>query len=176
MIAELIRDELHLDKVLFIPVGTHAIKNNASITPAHHRLAMLQIALSTNDHFELSDIELNSESISYTVDTVRNLKTDPVNKNTDFFFLTGIDNINTFHLWKEPETLLGLCRFIAFGRPGYKPVSDETPFRERFQEVEIPLLEISSSQVRKRISEGKTIRYLVQRGVERYIRKNGLYR
>ncbi len=176
MIAELIRDELSLDEVLFIPVGTHAIKNNASITPAKHRLAMLQISISTNDHFELSDIELKSEDISYTVDTVRLLKNDTANTNTDFFFLTGIDNINSFHLWKAPEDLLELCQFVAFGRPGYKPVSDDTPFRDRFQEVEIPLLEISSSQVRRRISEGKTIRYLVQRGVERYIRKNELYR
>lgn len=161
---------------MFIPVGTHAIKNNTSITAAHHRLAMLQIALSTNDHFKLSDIELNSQAVSYTVDTVRKLKADPANSNTEFFFLTGIDNINTFHLWKEPEELLELCQFIAFGRPGYKPVSDDTPFRNRFREVEIPLLEISSSQVRSRIHEGKTIRYLVQRGVERYIRKNALYR
>ncbi len=161
--------------MLFIPVGQHAIKNNENITSANHRLAMLQIALSTNDYFELSDIEISKPAISYTIDTIRDLKSQYCSDDAEFYFLTGIDNINSFHRWKNPEELVKECRFIAFGRPGYKPFSEETPYRQQFTEVEIPLLEISSSQVRRRISAGKTIRYLVQRGVERYIRKNNLY-
>ena len=175
LIAEYIREELGLDHILFIPTHRHPLKNNSSLSSPAQRLEMVKLATADNPHFEVSDIELREEKTSYTVDTLRELNRQYGAHAPRFYFLLGMDNVNQLHLWKEPEALVKLCQIVAFGRPGFEPVSAARPFLPHITFLSIPLLEISSTEIRERVRRGKSIRYLVPDAVISFIRKNKLY-
>jgi len=175
LIAEYIREELNLDHILFIPTHRHPLKDNKSLSSAVQRLEMIKIATADNPHFEVSDIELRDEKTSYTVDTLRELRRQYGENKPRFYFLLGMDNVNQLHLWKEPGELVKLCQIVAFGRPGFEPVAAARPFIPHITFLSIPLLEISSTEIRERIRKGKSIRYLVPDEVIAYIRKHKLY-
>lgn len=175
IVVELIRDELQLDQIIFIPTKKHPLKDNKSISPETDRLAMIRFAIEDNPYLSLSDMEVKKDSVSYTVDTIRAFRELYPPDEYDLFFLMGMDNINQLHLWKEPDTLLQLCRIVAFGRPGFELHGEAERFLPYIETIQIPLLEISSSYIRKRIQAGRSIRYLVPAKVEAYIRQKHLY-
>jgi len=176
LIAEWIRDELQFQKVIFVPTHIHPLKHNPSVTPAHHRLKMVQLAIASNAYFEVSDIEIRKETVSYTIDTLREFQKQYPPNAYQLYFLIGQDNLNQLHLWKDPIKLVQMAQFIAFGRPGFEPSPEAQPFLPFIQFIEIPLLEISATRVRERLRTGKTVRYMVPDPVIEYIQTHQLYR
>lgn len=175
--AEIIRDEFKLNEVLFVPSGKPPHKDNNEIASPRHRWMMTLLATATNDYFSTSSIEIERKGESYTYDTIVSLK-KIYGEKTECYFITGADAIAQISTWHKVENLPSLAKFIAASRPGYKLDMEkiEPSFRKSTYLIEIPALAISSTEIRKRVKEGKTIKYLVPEVVEKYIYKNNLYR
>lgn len=178
-IADEVRDLFNLDKIIFMPTGTPPHKNNLNID-AFHRYSMTKLAVANNNKFTVTDIEVLNQDISYTVDTMQKLKSH--HPDIDFYFITGTDAILELPTWKDPKTLLSLCKFISVNRPNYADDSLELKIKEITDNfggeiflVNGPELNLSSTQIRERVKDGKTIKYLVPDEVNDYILKNKLY-
>jgi nicotinate-nucleotide adenylyltransferase len=176
IIAEVIRQALQIDQILFIPAKIHAFKNNQQIQSSRHRLRMLELVIRDNPYFLISELELNKEGISYTIDTIKMLRLQYPEDRYTLYFLMGADNVAQFHKWKEPAELVKLCNFVVFGRPGFEVDPKSDPLVSKFQFVEAPLLEISSTDIRNRIQGNISIRYMVPPQVEAYIHQHSLYK
>jgi len=176
--AEIIRDEFKLEEVLFVPSGKppHKANDNDVIAPPEHRWMMTVLAIATNDYFSASAIEIERGGESYTTDTLLELK-KVYGEKAEMYFITGADAIAEISTWHKTEDLPRLAKFIAASRPGYKLNWEKIDprFRKCTCLIEVPALAISSTEIRRRIREGKTIKYLVPEAVEKYIYKNRLY-
>lgn len=167
-----------LDEVVFVPTGHPWMKEQKEVSAPEHRYLMSVIATASNPRFSVSRIEVDRAGPTYTVDTLRALKGldgDAV----DLFFVTGADAMLEILQWKDPEEILALAHFIAATRPGYDLTRFEAEAPTRHPNVSvmnIPALAISSTDIRKRVGEGRPIRYMVPEGVKSYIEKAGLYR
>ncbi len=174
--AEFICDEFKLNEVLFVPSGKPPHKDNNKIASPEHRWMMTVLATASNEHFSVSSLEIDRVGESYTRDTILQLKKIYPQK-TQCYFITGADAIAEISSWHRTEDLSRITKFIAASRPGYE--LDMKSIDSRFQQctylIEIPALTISSTEIRKRIREGKTIKYLLPEPVEKYIFKNKLY-
>ncbi|KXG77041.1 nicotinate-nucleotide adenylyltransferase [Thermotalea metallivorans] len=182
VIAEQIRCEYHLDKVVFIPAGIPPHKSNLQVADAKHRYFMTLLATVTNPYFEVSKIEIEDDQVSYTIHTIKKLK-KIYPENTELYFITGADAICDLDTWKDVKELLHLCNFIAATRPGLEsPLIDEkieelqSKYEAKIRKMDVPALAISSTDIRRRRKAGQSIKYLVPEPVEYYIYKNGLYR
>lgn len=175
IIAEYLRDQLSLEEIWFIPARYHALKPNADITSPDIRYHMVLLAIEDNPLFKGLDIELKREGISYTVDTLTDLIRTYQYDSPEFHLLIGMDNVNELHCWKEPEKIFSLCKVIAFGRPDYQLAKTAEKFLPLLRLVEAPLLDISSTLIRQRCREGRSIRYLVPERVRQFIVNTGLY-
>lgn len=179
--AEAVRTEYQLDNVLFIPAANPPHKAKQEVTPAIHRYIMTAMATSSNPYFHVSSIELDRPGPSYTIDTVYEL-VDRFGAGTELYFITGADAVQEIPTWDRIEELLGLCQFIAATRPGCLPTVDNIKeyFGElgktRIHRLNTPELEISSTDIRERVKNGCSIKYIVPESVENYIWKEGLYR
>lgn len=196
--AEEVRERLKLDRVLFLPSFLPPHKHDEDIPSAVQRLEMVRLAVSGNPHFMMSDLEVKRGGLSYTIDTVEKLLTK--HPGTGLVFITGLDSFLEIRTWKEWERLLTLCAFAVLSRPGFR-FSDLTalPFLaehrndlERLDRREtervsveangttlslerIPFYDISSTDIRTRVRQGRTIKYHLPEPVERYIIENKLY-
>ncbi|WP_427339004.1 nicotinate-nucleotide adenylyltransferase [Caloranaerobacter sp. DY30410] len=182
VIAEEIRNEFKLDKIIFIPAGNPPHKDNKKITSARHRYIMTLLATISNPHFEVSTIEIEKKETTYTIDTIKTLR-KACNNNVELYFITGADSILELHTWKNIGELLKLCNFIAATRPGFEIAKLERKIQEINNEYGaniyptiVTALQISSTEIRTRIKEGRTVKYLLPEMVEKYIYKNNLYR
>jgi len=175
--AEVIWDEFGLDEVIFVPSGRPPHKDNDEIASPEHRWMMTVLATATNPHFSTSLIEIKRGGESYTRDTILELR-EIYGKDAQCYFITGADAIAEISAWHKVEDLPKLARFVAVSRPGYKLNMEKID--PRFQHctylVEVPALAISSTEIRRRIKRGQTIKYLVPEAVEKYIYKNKLYK
>ena len=162
-------EAVKLDRVRFIPAAVSPLKNGDGLAPAAHRWAMLRRALRGTPRFEASDLELRRGGVSYTVDTLRELKTKT---RARLYWILGTDAARLLPRWKSIDEIRRLARFVIVTRPGDR-VSQN---RSKDHIVRAPLLEISSSEIRERARKGLSIRYLLPDSVERYIREKGLYR
>lgn len=180
--AETVRYEFGLDKVIFMPAGKPPHKQTNTVSDPEHRYLMTALAVAANERFEVSRLEVDKDKVSYTVDTVKDL-ISIYGKDVDIYFITGADAVLELMGWHKIEELLTLCSFIAVTRLGF----DKKVLEQKIEEIksnyngeiisiEIPLLEISSTDIRERVKKGKPIRYLVPDEVEKYIEKTGLYR
>lgn len=162
-------EAVKLDRVLFIPAALSPLKSGHGLAPAKHRWAMLRLALRGNPAFAACDLELRRGGVSYTVDTLRALKE---RLDGTFYWILGTDAARLLPRWKSIEEVRRLTRFIIVSRPG-----DSVPSKmPKDHIVKAPLLEISSSEIRERVRQGRSVRYLVPDSVERYLRGKGLYR
>lgn len=167
-----------LDEVVFVPTGHPWMKEQKEVSAPEHRYLMSVIATASNPRFSVSRIEIDRAGPTYTVDTLRELKGLDGDE-VDLFFVTGADAMLEILQWKDPEEILALAHFIAATRPGYDLTRFEAEAPTRHPNVSvmnIPALAISSSDIRKRVGEGRPIRYMVPEGVKSYIEKAGLYR
>jgi nicotinate-nucleotide adenylyltransferase len=170
--------QFHLDGVVFVPTGQPWMKSERAVSPAEDRYLMTVVATASNPHFSVSRLEVERDGPTYTVDTLRALRTH-AGDGVDLFFITGADAILEIFHWKDPEDVLSQAHFIAATRPGYDIARFEAEAPTRHPKVsvmDIPALAISSSDIRRRVEVGEPIRYLVPEGVKIYIEKAGLYR
>jgi len=175
IVAEFIREEVGLDKIIFIPCSIPPHKQNneylIQIASPEHRFEMVKLAITGNKFFEVSDIEINRGGVSYTIDTVNYFVSNfPEEK---FYLLIGADQFAEFHTWRKPDEIVQKVNLIVFNRPGF--VIPQTEFSKFATFITIPNIEISASTIRKRIRHGKSIKYLVPPAVEEYILANKLY-
>jgi nicotinate-nucleotide adenylyltransferase len=173
LVAQTVCEAEYFDKILFIPAFQPPHKRD--ITPVDERISMLELAVEGNPNFEISDVELKRKGVSYTIDTVKAIKTEMSLKNNEIFYLMGSDSLLEFQHWKEPEEILNECQVIIAIRPGFRPSDIPSWILQRIQFANIPRFEISSTNIRHRWVENKTIRYMVTLPVWEYIEKNNLY-
>jgi nicotinate-nucleotide adenylyltransferase len=183
--AEESRNVFQLDEVVFVPTGNPPHKEEGPNLPAEDRYRMTVMATAGNPTFRVSRVETDREGLSYTLDTLRELRGE-YGKNTVMYFITGADAILEIMTWKEPEQILEECCIIAATRPGYDLARLEKalPFVEQKRRktdprvivLEIPALAISSTDIRERVAAGRPIRYLVPEVVVQFIAKSGFYR
>ncbi|MCR1900229.1 nicotinate-nucleotide adenylyltransferase [Irregularibacter muris] len=182
VIAQWAKEEFSLDKVLFVPAGTPPHKLHKEVLMGKHRYRMTTLATNTNPNFKVSSMEMNRLGPSYTIDTIKDLRKE-YGKDTFLYFITGADSVLDFYTWKDYEELIKSCYFIAATREGY----DVEKFNQRIEEIhelfghrifkmDIPDLDISSTNLRKRINQGKSVKYLLPETVEQYIIENKLYK
>lgn len=173
LIAEAAREQFRLDLVLFVPARRSPHKPRAIYAPANHRLAMVKAATRGRAGFRAADLELGRSGLSYSVDTVQRLaEADPRAK---LFLLIGSDNMRSFHAWREPGKIAALAKIIVYKRAGHE-VTASSLKRWNASLLRGAEIFISSTAVRRRVAEGKTIRHFVPPAVERHIRRNRLYR
>ena len=178
--AEEARDHFRLDQVIFVPAGMPPHKKDYAITDAVHRYEMTKLAIASNPYFQISDVEIKRPGNSYAIDTVSYFA-KAYGKNCLLFFITGADAILEILTWKQVHRLVGLCEFIAATRPGYNleldPTLEQLPpvARDRIHQLEVPALAISSTDIRCRVQEKRTIKYLLPEAVENYILAKGIY-
>lgn len=179
--AEVVRDQFELERVLFVPAARPPHKASQRVTPAEHRLAMVRLAVSGNPYFEVSTIEIARPGASYTVDTVRTLRRQ-IGPAGRLYLIIGADSVLDLPTWKDPLEILEYCDILAVTRAGYdgrgfdRMVDRMVKAGGAVHRVTIPEVFISSSEIRKRISEGRSIKYLVPDAVGEYIGRTGLYR
>lgn len=177
--AERAREQLKLDKVLFVPAGQPVFKRDRAVTQAAHRLAMCRLAVAANPAFDVSTIEVERGGDTYTVDTLRELR-ERCPDGVELVFITGADAAATLPSWRESAELARLARFAAVTRPGFeldaaqRELLAQAGFRMSY--VDAVPLDISSSELRRRLAAGESARYLVPDEVLNYVEANGLYR
>lgn len=181
MIAESMREELHLDAVWFMPNGKGIYKEASCMTTPQERLEMVRLAVQGNAAFSVEDIEVRRGGITYTYQTMEELNRRE--SETEFTFLMGADSLDYMERWKYPERIFACCKIAAVLRSGIslsrmqaKKRELETVYGAEIILTEAPQISVSSTQLRQRIVEGKSIRYLVPDAVEEYIYAHGLYR
>lgn len=179
--AEEVWAKLQLSCVLFVPAGQPPHKLGRVISPAVHRVAMIELGIAGSPHFLLSRVDVERAGPSYSVDMLAALQRQwgPA---AELYFIIGFDSLADLLTWHDPARLVQLCHVVAVTRPGYRwydlaGLEAAIPqARQRIEIVEIPQLDISSSDLRQRVAEGRPITYQVPRAVERYIEKQGLYK
>lgn len=180
-IAEAAFLEFKLDKVIFIPAKDPVHKPNLKVTPAKHRYAMTLLATAANPHFYVSSIELDRETPSYTSETLKELN-QRFKSEADLFFILGADALRDLPTWNDAEECFNYCQFIGAIRPGAEKRQIEMT-RKYFGKIGFGKihsmstfeLAISATEIRKRVREKQSIRYIVPDEVAVYIKKEGLY-
>jgi nicotinate-nucleotide adenylyltransferase len=184
VIAEEARAVLQLEEMVFIPTGQPPHKPGRAVTEAHHRLAMVELAIASNPYFSISRIEVDRPIPSYTVETLRLLRLQWGTK-VALYFVIGWDSLEELHTWHDPLGVLAqLDHLVAVRRPGYVEEQAYNTLLEtrlpgimqRLLVISAPQLEISATDLRHRVAEGRPIKYQTPEAVEQYIREHGLYR
>jgi len=181
IIAEVARVRLGLDKIVFIPSGDPWMKSDHVVTSAGKRVEMVGLAVSTNPAFSLSLIEVNRPGPTYSIDTIEQLSGE-VGYDVGLFLLLGWDSVADLPSWKAPYRISKMARIVAFPRPGFArpdPAGLETAMpgiAERIIFIDEPSLSISSTCIRQRVMEGKSVRYMVPDAVMQYIIEHNLYK
>jgi nicotinate-nucleotide adenylyltransferase len=182
-LAEYCREQNRLDKVWFVPAAISPHKLDCRPMSAKARVEMLELAMGGHEAFGVSRIELERGGVSYTVDTLADFHDQ--HPTAELFFLMGADSLVDFGTWKEPGRICQLAIPVIVCRPGHSPPDYEcfAPFvgSERLAlirqcQVDMPQVEISSTNIRQRVAAGKSIRFQTPRAVEKYIETQNLYR
>ena len=191
--AEEISELFRLDRIIFIPARVQPLKTGRDVSPFHHREQMLRLATEDNPSFSISDIENRRGGKSYSIETVRHFLNNSPN-DTKLYFMLGQDAFHEIPMWKEWKDLVRLCNFVVMTRPGYEAKSLDSVFLPDFASMfrydrttegfksptgnsiffrNMTLLDISSTDIRKRMKAGISIRYLVPEPVRSYMLKQG---
>lgn len=171
IVAEEIRDALHLDYVIFIPAAIPPHKLGKEISDPEHRLRMLEIAVGDYPGFEVSAIELYREGLSYTIDTIRAF----LEAVSDITLVVGADNARELQTWKDYPEILDRARVVMVPRPGFDETKLDENIGMRIERVNAPLIDISSTNIRRRAASGRSYRLLTPKKVAQYVADNGLY-
>ena len=167
--------QFRLDEVVFVPTGTPWQKSHRTVSDAEHRYLMTVVATASNPRFRVSRVDIDRAGPTYTIDTLRDLRTEL--GDADLYFITGADALAQILTWRSHEELFELAQFVGCTRPGHRIGKDTMPGlpRDRVTIVKIPALAISSSECRARVAGGEPVWYLVPDGVVQYIAKHHLY-
>ena len=163
----------HLDEVVFVPTGQPWQKSDQKVSPAEDRYLMTVIATASNPHFSVSRVDIDRPGPTYTVDTLRDLRSLR-GPRWDMYFITGADALEQILSWRDLDELFELAHFVGCNRPGHT-LSDAGLPEGKVTLVEVPALTISSTECRQRVRDGEPIWYLVPDGIVQYITKRQLY-
>ncbi len=172
-LARVAREQLHLDEVLWIPAGRPSQKTR-ELAPAADREAMVRLAIAGEPGFTLDRSELRRHGTSYTLDTVRELQSAAAD--TEWVLIIGQDQYAGLHTWRDWRELLGLVTLAIANRPGAKLVVDAEVAARAHHVVMLPMMDISSTEIRARIARGEPVDDVVPAAVARYIESHRLYR
>ncbi|MCY2974301.1 MAG: nicotinate-nucleotide adenylyltransferase [Planctomycetota bacterium] len=195
MIAETAREQLRLDRVLFLPAAQSPLKQGFRPTDAKARIDMIRLAIGGHPQFDVDEREIHRGGISYTVDTLKEITSEKrkqgdapessSSQDVEWFFLIGGDSLADFSRWKSPDEILRLASMAVVARGGspeldwsvLEPYCDMNAIAKiKNNQIHMAQMEISSRDIRNRIASGKTIRYLVPPAVSAYIESKQLYR
>jgi nicotinate-nucleotide adenylyltransferase len=178
ILAEQCREACRLDRVWFVVAGAppHKLGERTAVT---HRLEMVRIAIAGHSSFAVSEIETTRPGPHYSVETLESVRIE--RPGDDLFFLIGADSLADLPTWREPGRIAQLATIVVVNRPGLEEVDpaslpDFGPGSYPLMSVTIPSIGIASTDLRRRLTEGRTVRYMVPRAVETYIEAHGLYR
>ena len=179
-LAEHAYEQAGLDYVLFMPTLNPPHKAGMTVESAEHRLNMVRLAIQSNPHFMMSDLELQRQGITYTSDTLKALKNEePEN---EYYFIVGADSLMMMAKWMEPQTVFNLSTILAGAREQYsiEQLKEQAAYLENTYNgkiilLDMPLIEISSENIRERVIKGKSIQYYVPDEVVSYMKEHHLY-
>ena len=179
IMAQEVYDKFKMDKILFIPDSDPPHKNKG-VADTKDRFNMVKTAISGNSAFEISDIETKREGKTYTYDTLIQLK--EMYEDVEFYFIIGFDTLVTLNTWRNSKDVFKLCKFVVANRMNNLEDMEreirkkEELYNADIYSVNIPDVNISSTEIRRRVRYGETIKYIVPDGVRKYIMENGLYK
>lgn len=172
--------ELNLEKVIFVPAGRPLLKGR-KVTDAALRWEMLNLAITSNSYFYSTREEIDREGPSYTVDTLKRLRRE-VGPSAEIYLIMGMDAFLDLERWKNPEEIIGLCHIAVAKRPArvksrVTDLEKALPLiKSRYSFIDAPVIDVSSTCIRRRVKKGISIKYLVPGAVENFIKEKGLYR
>jgi nicotinate-nucleotide adenylyltransferase len=169
ILAEEARENLGLDKIIFVPTFLPPHKDNSDIAPASDRLAMVKIAIRGNKYFSVSEIEIKRDGRSFTIDTLKEFKKEYSQE--ELYFIIGSDLLKYLDEWKDLAEIIKLVKFVVVTRPGY-PLENIPSY---IKTMAIRAVDVSAFQIRECIRQNKSFRYLVPEAVYKYIIKKRLY-
>ena len=183
IVARAARERLGLDRMILIPSAHPPHKPSADLTDASHRVAMSKLAVEGESDLEVSDCEVRRTGPSYTIDTVAEFR-DRFGPDADLIWLIGADTLGELAGWHRVEDLVDACRVVTLARPGWES-PDIEPLRSRLSgeqiarlcddHIDTPRIDISATDIRRRLADGKSVRWLVPEPVHQYVVGHGLY-
>jgi len=174
IVAETVRSDFGLDRVVFVPTSIPPHKPEGPEADSESRYRMVQLAVNGHDGFSVSDAEIRRGGVSYTLDTLKGFhQSEPGNA---FYLIVGMDSLIDMSHWKKPEAVFELATVLVASRPGFNDSQAESWIKVKAIMVPTPRMDISSSEIRNRIRCGKSIRFWIPASVEQYIKLKGLYR
>jgi nicotinate-nucleotide adenylyltransferase len=171
--ASEVAHRLDLCEVVFVPTGQPWQKDHRDVTPAELRFQMTVIATAEDSRFSVSRVDVDRPGPTYTVDTLRHLQSQ--RPGAELFFITGADSLALLTTWREPDQVMALAHLVGVTRPGHSADTSHLPDGAATI-LDIPALEISSTEVRRRVSAGEPVDYLLPGPIVSYVAKSGLYR
>jgi nicotinate-nucleotide adenylyltransferase len=183
IVARSVAERLGARRVVFIPAADPPHKRRNELAPAHDRLEMVRLAIAGESGWEASDCELDRDGPSYTIDTLTQFR-ETFGVDTPLVWVIGADTLPELASWYRVEELVELCRIVTAARPGWEQ-PDLAPLRARLTDTQVrrlagdvlntPRIDISATDIRHRVREGRSIRYLVPDAVGEYIARRRLY-
>ena len=170
--ASEVQTRFGLDEVVFVPTGQPWQKDAREVSPAEHRYLMTVVATASNPRFTVSRVDIDRPGPTYTIDTLRDLRTE--RPDAELFFITGADALAQILSWKDADELFDLAHFVGVTRPGYVLSESGLP-ADRVTLQEVPAMAISSTDCRARVERAEPVWYLVPDGVVQYVNKYRLY-
>lgn len=175
------KEQLDLDEVIFMPAGQQPLKTKNNVTDANLRYEMVKEAIKPYDEFSISDYEIEKQGLSYTYRTLEHFKN--MNEESELFFITGADCLINIERWKEVSKIFKMCTFVVFARGGID-TSELEMQKKRIEEkygcsivvLKLKELEISSTDIRQRIRDGKRVDFFIPEKVNDFIIRNNLYK
>jgi nicotinate-nucleotide adenylyltransferase len=178
IVIESVQDQERFDTVLFVPSASPPNKQagmqDGTLAPAADRLRMTQLAIQGNAKFEVSDIEVRRSGPSFTIDTVDALTA--LHPDASLSLIIGSDNLLEFHTWKSPKDIIAKTGLVVMSRPGFDLRLAHPEYARLAKVMNVPQVGISGTDIRRRVKLGRSIRYLVPKQVEDFIRHSNLYR
>ena len=177
--AEQCREQCRLDEVWFVPAAVPPHKTGVEISPGKARAEMLELAVAGLPQFRVSRMELEREGPSFTVDTLTELRRD--DSSWELFLILGADSLADFATWREPRRIAELATIVAVNRGRVTPEVNAAAgqlgreFQARVQVVEMPAVDLASTDIRRRVREGRSIQFMTPRAVDLYLRQHNLY-
>lgn len=182
LLAEAAREQCDLDEVWFVPAAVPPHKQDAELASGESRAEMIELAVAGNPGFLVSRFELERGGVSYTIDTLRHFRNET--PDAELFFVMGADMLHDLPNWREAAEVCRLAVPIVARRPGNGPLDyaclEAIVLAERVSvfreyEIEMPQIDLSSTEIRQRVAEGRSIRYRTPRAVQKYIETHELY-
>ncbi|NQT96732.1 MAG: nicotinate-nucleotide adenylyltransferase [Candidatus Marinimicrobia bacterium] len=175
LIAQTIFEAEQFNKIVFIPAYQPPHKEYGKLSSIELRLKMLELAVVENPNFIISHVEIRRKGISYSIDTVKEIRSQYNLETDDLYFLIGSDTLADIINWKDPRRLVKECQVIVAIRPGFRPSAIPSWLLDSVRFANVPRFEISSTVIRQRWRQNKTIRYMVTQPVWEFINEQNLY-